>query len=57
MFKDNTKVNVIGFVLVSLLWRCFTPCFSVSIVNFEHVIAGSLAVSQAKIINNHATRS
>ena len=57
MFKDNTKVNVIGFVLVSLLCRCFTPCFSVSIVNFEHVIAGSLAVSQAKIINNHATRS
>ena len=57
MFKDNTKVNVIGVVLMSLLWRYFTPCSSVSIVNFEHVIVGSLAVSQAKIIDNHATRS
>ena len=36
---------------MSLLWRYFTPCSSVSIVNFEHVIVGSLAVSQAKIID------
>ena len=34
-------INAIGFVLVSLLLtlNVFTPCSSVSIVNFEHVIA------------------
>ena len=30
----------IGIVLLSLLLTYFTPCYSVSIVNFEHVIAG-----------------
>ena len=35
--------NANGFVLVSLfltLWRYFTPCSTVCIISFEHVIAG-----------------
>ena len=44
MLKVNNKDTrtTLGVVLVSLLLTLnnFTPCSSVSIVNFEHVIAG-----------------
>ena len=43
MSKVNNKD---GVVLVSLiLWRYFTPCSSVFIVNFEQVNAGWLDLS------------
>ena len=38
MFEINNKD--IGVVLVSLLLTYFTTYYSVSVVNFEHVIAG-----------------
>ena len=44
MFKVNNKDNRTALVvLVSLLvtWTYFTPCSSISIVNFEHALAGS----------------
>ena len=43
---ESDKDASSGVVLVSLLtifhmlWTCFLPCWSVYIVNFEHVIAG-----------------
>ena len=43
MFKVNNK-DANGVVLTSLLLTLnyFTPCYRVSIVNFEHVIAEKL---------------
>ena len=45
MFKVNNKgtrtTPMVSFCyLYCQLWTYFTPCSSVSIVNFEHVIAG-----------------
>ena len=44
MFKVNNKVTSIwhlsGIFIVNLLLTYFTPCSSVSIVNFEQVNAG-----------------
>ena len=39
MFKVNNKDNKTT-TLAALLLTDFTPCSTVSIVNFEHVIAG-----------------
>ena len=45
MFKINNKDArmtplALFWYLYCYLWTYFTPCFSVSIVNFEHVRAG-----------------
>ena len=46
IFEISFVLHAIGVVLVSLLltivnfWIYFVPCSSVSIVTFEHVIAG-----------------
>ena len=32
-------LNTIIFNTINKVWKYFTPCFSVSVVNFEHVIA------------------
>ena len=53
MFKVNNKDtkttplanDVTGVVLVSLLLTYFTPCSSISIVNFEHIITGWVVTS------------
>ena len=45
MFKVNNKC------LYCKVWTYFTPCSSVSIVNFEQVIAGQI-VSSNKLIEN-----
>ena len=44
---------VLGVVLVSLLLTYFTPCFSVSIVNFEQVNAGSKLSIATKYVVVH----
>ena len=39
--KDTRAMSLASFwLLYCYLWTYFTPCSSVSIVNFEHVIAG-----------------
>ena len=45
MFKANnkdttTRPSALFWCLYCYLWTYFTPCSSVSIVNFERVIAG-----------------
>ena len=60
MLKDNNRntrtrceicseltIKIPVFLLLTLTY--FTPCSTVSIVNFEHVIAGSVHVSQVPI--------
>ena len=38
--KNIRKMPIASFWFLFQLWTFFTPCSSVSIVNFEHVIAG-----------------
>ena len=48
MLKVNNRNNRRRCEICSkltILWTYFTPCFSVSIVNFEHVIAGWVLTS------------
>ena len=58
MYRQRSQLNVFwkiaaeayilnDVVLVSLLltWTYFTPCSSVSVVNFEHVITAWVAVN------------
>ena len=49
-----TIVNSVVLVSLLLTLTYFTPCYSVSIVNFEHVIAGFLGLSEDLVFENHS---